>query len=343
MSKTIWKAIDTLFEQDISDATSSDYQQTLDQWAQTSHKHMTTVHHSRVERRWRRLYTDCKLISALWTLRKYKDRRLEDAVILDSIRDLDMAIIVAGSPGNGRNDLIQAAISCLQSCLVVEHSPVAQQITKHSKFEASDATCAANTSVPLLSTLPDLETYSEVCHTSPYVIQGAALEWPCFDQSIHSTWGDASHLCRIAGPGRCVPVEIGRSYLDKDWKQDIIPWAEFLNRIGWSANQGAEEDITYLAQHNLFDQFPTLRSEILVPDLVYSAPSAPPYYPSYKPPMDEEDGLETVLYNAWLGPALTVSPPHRDPYYNIYGELLLRPCSRNAQPTDPTCSPNRWK
>ncbi|PWN36575.1 Clavaminate synthase-like protein [Meira miltonrushii] len=49
---------------------------------------------------------------------------------------------------------------------------------------------------------------------------------------------------------------------------------------------------------------------------------APSYYPSYEPPIDAEDGSESVLINAWLGRALTVSPPHRDPYYNFYTQIV---------------------
>lgn len=328
MSKVLWKVVDILLEQDVNIAIILDCKKTLIHCAQRSHEQMTNVHHSCVERRWRRLYTDCMLLSALLTLKKCSDKALKDfvseSVIFESIRNLDMAIIVAGSPGNGRNDLIQFAISCLQSYLDMKVSPATQKFIINPTTENSHAICAADAHISLLPMLPDLETYLEVCHTSPYVVQGAALDWPCFDQtgqSSHSSWADPVHLCRIAGPGRCVPVEIGKNYLDKDWKQDIIPWIEFLQRIGWVDNEKTNQEITYLAQYNLFDQFPKLRSEIILPDLVYSAPSAPPNYPSYKPPIDTEDGTETVLINAWLGPALTVSPPHRDPYYNFYGEF----------------------
>lgn len=105
----------------------------------------------------------------------------------------------------------------------------------------------------------------------------------------------------------------------------------------------------YLAQHALFEQFPDLSNDIDIPEFAYSSPPPPKYYKQYKPP-GTSDG---VVINAWIGSASsssspfpspspatnnvtstsssnhtpspsTYSPPHTDPYYNAYTQILGR-------------------
>lgn len=76
----------------------------------------------------------------------------------------------------------------------------------------------------------------------------------------------------------------------------------------------------YLAQHDLFAQIPSLRSDISIPDYCYSDP----------PPLNTVDSLSTKsvpkledpLLNAWFGPAGTISPLHTDPYHNILAQVV---------------------
>ena len=66
----------------------------------------------------------------------------------------------------------------------------------------------------------------------------------------------------------------------------------------------------YLAQHDLINQFPELRGDIIMPDYVYSgvpAPFTPPdQYPDYHPPNVEGN----IMINNWIGPKGTVTPAH---------------------------------
>ncbi len=136
-------------------------------------------------------------------------------------------------------------------------------------------------------------------------------------------WADGDYLRSIAGPGRVVPVETGGKYTDADWGQEIVSWDIFLGSSGWpssAAHAAKHERRLYLAQYNLLDQFPQLRQDIIIPDVIYSEPPASSHAPAYKQPIDAETGAETVLLNAWLGPAGTESPAHTDPYFNCYGE-----------------------
>lgn len=68
----------------------------------------------------------------------------------------------------------------------------------------------------------------------------------------------------------------------------------------------------YLAQHELFDQIPPLRRDIMTPD--YCALLL----------ADEEDdgGAESVATNAWFGPGGTVSPLHNDPFHNLLAQVV---------------------
>lgn len=70
----------------------------------------------------------------------------------------------------------------------------------------------------------------------------------------------------------------------------------------------------YLAQHQLFDQIPPLRRDVITPD--YCALML----------ADEEDeaGAESVAINAWFGPGGTVSPLHNDPFHNLLAQVVGR-------------------
>lgn len=116
-----------------------------------------------------------------------------------------------------------------------------------------------------------------------------------------------------------VPVEVGSDYRAEDWNQKMLPWEDFLQGIGLTLgsyeNEGGElgsqsdtsgKEVLYLAQHTLLTQFPALRSDIIVPDYVYSSPPPPSTFPTYRPPGNDDQ----LVINAWLGPKGTLSPAH---------------------------------
>jgi len=159
-------------------------------------------------------------------------------------------------------------------------------------------------------------------------------------------------MAQTIGGRRLVPIEIGRSYTDEGWGQQIVTFGHFMreyllppstsspscsessNNHETVALNGAETErpvdtvtnehydsakIAYLAQHDLLTQLPSLRADILIPDYCFSSP--PPPIPTHAPLPSAEE-LDTPLQNAWLGPPGTVSPLHTDPYHNILCQVV---------------------
>ncbi|XP_019053384.1 PREDICTED: lysine-specific demethylase JMJ30 isoform X2 [Nelumbo nucifera] len=129
---------------------------------------------------------------------------------------------------------------------------------------------------------------------SPVIIRDCMGHWPA-----RTNWKEMDYLRRVAGD-RTVPVEVGKNYLCSEWKQELITFSEFLERI--QSSECPFDVPTYLAQHPLFDQIQELRRDIFVPDYCFAG------------------GGELRSLNAWFGPAGTVTPLHHDPHHNILAQ-----------------------
>ncbi|CAJ0627751.1 16441_t:CDS:2 [Entrophospora sp. SA101] len=113
---------------------------------------------------------------------------------------------------------------------------------------------------------------------------------------------------------------------------------------------------TDATQHNLFDQIPSLKDDILIPDYCFVNTVIPfSNLPSstnnsndvdddynnckgnennqkprkYNPPPD-------VIINAWFGPKGTISPMHTDPYHNLLAQVVGKKYIRLYSPEETT-------
>ena len=139
---------------------------------------------------------------------------------------------------------------------------------------------------------------------------------------------------------RTVPVEVGTSYLADDYTQQLMTIDDFIEThvaAGSSSNSGSSSSSNrgYLAQHQLFEQIPTLKRDISIPDYCCLL-------------TDADEDVDNIIMNAWFGPCTTVSPLHFDPYHNLlaqvvgykYGRLYHPSCSVSLYPLSGKMSNN---
>lgn len=149
----------------------------------------------------------------------------------------------------------------------------------------------------------------------PVIFTDLASSWPALTDR---PWKSRGYLLSRTFRGRrLVPVEVGRSYVDDGWGQEMMPFGEFLSRYVDADVDAKAARTGYLAQHNLFRQIPALRNDICVPDFCWS--------PVPGHPTDEErnrPALEVPQLNAWFGPARTITPLHTDGYHNLLVQVV---------------------
>ncbi|GAA6053471.1 hypothetical protein NBRC10513_000203 [Rhodotorula toruloides] len=322
---------------------------------------------------WRRLYTDAVLLGALAKLQQV-EKEIEERKrgLRRTIRDLDLAIVVAGAPGEGREDLVLRLISMVQAELGSLADSVDAADDRPSKRRRVSSSTGRPTS-PLpspyihrsLAELPSLPSFllptSLPAHCAPFIVRKPALDWPAVEK-----WPSLGYLRQVAGEGRVVPVEVGEDYTKEGWGQRVMEFEEFLRSLeeaegdlrdaeqpyptpattddgspALPSNQLSPPDdavkhssrhILYLAQHSLFRQFPSLLRDVPIPDLVYSSPSTDGTGKPYEPPATE-DGY---ILNAWFGPGGTKSAAHTDPWWNCYVQVVG---SKWLWVAPPSCSP----
>ncbi|XP_042382297.1 lysine-specific demethylase JMJ30-like isoform X2 [Zingiber officinale] len=139
-----------------------------------------------------------------------------------------------------------------------------------------------------------------------FIISGCIDHWPA-----RTKWKDMEYLKRVAGD-RTIPVEVGKNYLCSEWKQQLITFSQFLER---AQSTNCSSNLTYLAQHPLFDQIRELRDDIMIPDYCFAG------------------GGELRSLNAWFGPLGTVTPLHHDPHHNIFAQVVGRKYVRLYPPS----------
>ncbi|KAM0786248.1 hypothetical protein ACM66B_007047 [Microbotryomycetes sp. NB124-2] len=268
---------------------------------------------------WRMLYTDASLLSAVIQVlqldKTRPERRLNEQMVSSIVSQLDLAIVIAGAPGPDRYDMVQLTIKLVQR-LIPLTAETASRPRKRIKL-ATDSrqratTPAVSQPINVLDDFPELDAYLTRHCQVPFIVRQAVRHWPALTR-----WSDRSHLETVAGPARVVPVELGGDYTSSDWGQQILPFSTVLDAF-FNHDDETRQTKLYLAQHDLFKQFPELEDDIVVPDIVYSCPPRPKDVLSFEPVSNERG----YFLNAWFGPSETLSPAHTDPYYNCYAQAV---------------------
>lgn len=263
----------------------------LDRIRSSSHELMSMPSSNRAILR--QLYTDSCLIRCLLELER-KDNHENEATWLECIHLLDGAIVFSGAPD--RMDTVQRLISYIQQKWPTHpmDSSYPSPSTQVSRPNVTLPPCGRE--IPSIEE-PDMISFLTTWCKRPFVVSRGITHWPAMTSH---PWSSQQYLKGVAGRGRIVPVEIGKDYRLDNWGQEMMGWEDFLGKV-----ETAAEPLVYLAQHSLLTQFPSLREDICVPDLVYYSPTTD--YPRYAPPAND-DG---VIINAWLGPKGTISPAHQ--------------------------------
>ena len=254
---------------------------------------------------WSRLFTD----ACIW-------RTLADILLNDDVRGdaastcvarLDRAIIVAGPSGHGRLELIHDLIYLIQTDFLDFRSSLDRSFRSPRLINLTIPNIILpKTSVkpiPRLDTPPSFASFVSKYSKAPFIIPGYTKDWPAVNEH---PWLSQDYLRAVTGPGRVVPVEVGVDYRRDDWTQAMMSWDDFLSAIFSPDDPKHKKPVLYLAQHNLFRQFPALRNDMIVPDYVYAELPPTEDYPAYRQPGNEDN----LVVNAWFGPKGTVSPAH---------------------------------
>ena len=276
---------------------------------------------------WLRLYVDA---TAGIVLSQMLSGEISRRCIGESVKALDMAIIIAGAIG--REDAIQFMIKILQreqrpprndanpatnlgSARVTEARPLKRQ--RLTGYTSS----GSRQPIPALKIPPTISQFNDRERNRPFILRNHVakaddrlnpygLSWPAVEK-----WQSMEYLVNLVGEDRVVPVEVGTSYTDASWTQRIVPFQGFLESVGYAlpglhttADAGQPESPMYLAQYSLLKQFPQLQRDIIMPDYVFAAPTAPDSFPGYQPPGNEEE----LVVNVWVGAGQksVTSPPH---------------------------------
>ena len=162
----------------------------------------------------------------------------------------------------------------------------------------------------------------------PVILTGAMEDWPALQPAPGqqrggggggrgARWADMQYLKQVAG-SHLVPVEVGDSYTAASWQQQLVTFADFVERHietegGSDDGDDGRRSLAYLAQHPLFEQIPALREDIRTPEYCRCLPLT-------EKKQQAVGALEEAAkpaVNGWFGPRDTVTPLHHDPKHNL--------------------------
>ncbi|KAG5880170.1 hypothetical protein JTB14_001660 [Gonioctena quinquepunctata] len=267
------------------------------------HDELNTGHWSEVPLYIRHYFTLASFFKSIILLTHAEKYSVD--VLKICLKCLDMGLLL-GAPLEKNPELLASSAKYVMEKINELESKSNQdaeqhEVTSKRKLEETNETEFKELKGKVIPTVecPSLEFFnnSHFVPQMPVKLQGCMGHWPATKK-----WLDVNYLLKVAGD-RTVPIEIGSHYVDENWSQKLMTLKEFVTRHYLSENN----DIGYLAQHNLFEQITELKEDILIPE--YCCLS-----------LDYDNSIEPDI-NAWFGPKGTVSPLHHDPKNNILAQI----------------------
>ncbi|MCJ1239347.1 hypothetical protein MMC14_007341 [Varicellaria rhodocarpa] len=284
-----------------------------------------------VQECWKRLYTDASITRAIDLILEQVQTSKEERITVsekwlnETANVLDMALIMTGAPR--REAIIHELFAWLEQ--YSEDRNLRNRDRKRRKLPPSTFPKSTVRHPEIIYPIPKLPTTTSefATHLSssnvhPIVITSALEDWHARKLG---TWDSPSYLLSKTFNGRrLVPIELGTSYTSDDFGQTIIRFREYIENHLTIADG---EQLSYLAQHDLFAQIPALRKDILIPKFCYVLPTltASPNDHTENSNLISDNDIappKEPLIKAWLGPAGTLSPLHTDPYHNILAQVV---------------------
>lgn len=264
-------------------------------WEQINTGHFSKV--CKIDRQFYGLMTLYKTV--LRIIREINETEIHTETIENIIWDLDNAILL-GCPLDEPKyeNILSDCLNILQkySSHKNENYPTMNSIelvVRNTPDKENDV---------IMLTKPSIEDFS--CNyfqkTKPVILTNCMEHWPAM-----KNWCNPNYLINVA-KNRIIPIEVGNNYTKENWSQDLVKFQDFFRRQFFSDETKGESSVEYLAQHNLFDQIPRLKQDIIVPEYCCISNQS------------ETD----IDIKAWLGPKGTVSPMHHDPKHNLLCQIF---------------------
>ena len=257
---------------------------------------------------YRECFVLCSLRLSLLKIKEEKEGNNERC-LQEAMERLDTALIM-GCPG----EVARPFVRCVEKlmCRKEKTSSAASNIKKQKVSRASKSSLVVETTLPSSSLVPKiinplekmkddatLQEFKEMYFNKDMPVQlPSDKSMPCIKK-----WQDVAYFKERFGK-RLIPLEVGKYDDVENWKEEIVPMETFIDEHLAPDILKKEDNnfVSYLAQHQLFEQIPQLALDFEIPKWCNAG--------------------HFERCNIWLGTSGTITPCHFDSYDNIFGQIV---------------------